>query len=192
MYDDAELQPTLQEAQETLKHSLSEACGTDPSRADTGELIRLEEMLSIASDAAKKAVSVRRRLGEKRRKSAAKAPREPLPERTTPTEGHDAVSHPALVQRTFTDARGVAWSVWSVYPSQGAANAALRGTFSQGWLAFECDVERRRLSPIPDDWEQLDEAGLASLCGQAVTAAPPRRRSSRPSGEGPAPDAPPS
>lgn len=30
--------------------------------------------------------------------------------------------------------------------------AILRGTYAQGWLCFESHQEKRRLSPIPDDW----------------------------------------
>ena len=30
--------------------------------------------------------------------------------------------------------------------------AVLRGTYAQGWLCFESAGEKRRLSPIPEDW----------------------------------------
>ena len=51
----------LREAEEELKTTLERACSTNLSRADTGELIRVDEMLAIASEAAKKAISIRRR-----------------------------------------------------------------------------------------------------------------------------------
>jgi hypothetical protein len=60
--DSAELRPQLQEAQQTLGEALKEACAMDPSKANTGELIQLEEILAIANVSAKKAISVRRRL----------------------------------------------------------------------------------------------------------------------------------
>lgn len=30
--------------------------------------------------------------------------------------------------------------------------AVLRGTYAQGWLCFESAGQKRRLSPIPEDW----------------------------------------
>ena len=39
--------------------------------------------------------------------------------------------------------------------------------YSTGWLAFESPSERRRLSPIPADWDQLAEPVLADLCDKA-------------------------
>jgi hypothetical protein len=36
-----------------------------------------------------------------------------------------------------------------------------------GWLTFECPTEKRRLAPIPKQWEQLSEAELERLCGEA-------------------------
>jgi hypothetical protein len=60
--DSSELQPQLEEAQETLGDALKEACAMDPSNANTGELIQIEELLAIANESAKKAISVRRRL----------------------------------------------------------------------------------------------------------------------------------
>ena len=44
-----------------------------------------------------------------------------------------------------------------------------------GWLAFESDRERRRLSPIPSGWEQASESELERLCQRAAAAAVPRR-----------------
>jgi len=60
--DSRELQPQLRDAEETLGDALKEACATDPSKANTGELIKIEEVLAIANESAKKAISVRRRL----------------------------------------------------------------------------------------------------------------------------------
>lgn len=41
-----------------------------------------------------------------------------------------------------------------------------------GWLAFECATEKRRLTPIPQHWEQLSETELERLCGKARLAPP--------------------
>ena len=64
------LLPQLAHAKDTLKSALANACETDIDRANTGELIRIEETLAIANEAAKEAVSVRRLLASERAKTA--------------------------------------------------------------------------------------------------------------------------
>jgi hypothetical protein len=46
--------------------------------------------------------------------------------------------------------------------------ALLSGAYAQGWLCFESGREKRRLSPIPDDWTTCDEATLESYMNQAL------------------------
>ena len=59
------LRPMLNEAHERLEEALDEACDAKPAKDEsTGEMIRLEETLSVAAEAAKRAVSIRRRLRE--------------------------------------------------------------------------------------------------------------------------------
>ena len=59
------LHPMLNDAHERLEDALDEACEAKPaSQETTGEMIRLEETLSVAAEAAKRAVSIRRRLRE--------------------------------------------------------------------------------------------------------------------------------
>ena len=146
------------EAEEALKTSLEQACRMDVARADTGELIRVEEMLAIATEAAKKAISIRRKRRHGRRD---------LP---------DAVPDPGT-QRIFTGADGAVWSVRAVQPvGVGTGNhSRLPDAFRSGWLSFECDGRKRRLSPIPEGWDQLGDAELGELCGEAEEA-PVRRR----------------
>lgn len=36
-----------------------------------------------------------------------------------------------------------------------------------GWLAFRCGDERRRLAPVPHDWEHDADARLAAYCEAA-------------------------
>jgi hypothetical protein len=38
--------------------------------------------------------------------------------------------------------------------------AVLRGTYAQGWLCFESNQEKRRLSPIPQDWTTCSDDRL--------------------------------
>lgn len=51
--------------------------------------------------------------------------------------------------------------------------AVLRGTFAQGWLCFESDTEKRRLSPIPEDWTICGEEKLEAYIrdGERVSGA---------------------
>ncbi len=94
--------------------------------------------------------------------------------------------------RIFEDSRGTEWQVWDIVlrleerrtneadrraDRAGMAFAdrrqderrisntrrpSLRGSYSQGWLAFDSGSEKRRLMPIPGDWttcrpERLEE-----------------------------------
>lgn len=51
---------------------------------------------------------------------------------------------------------------------------ALTPRLSRGWLAFESDTERRRLAPIPEEWQLLPDAELRELWRGAEQL--PRRR----------------
>jgi hypothetical protein len=156
----AELEPTLARATARLRTALSEACGTDLARANTGEFIRVEEVLAIANEAAKEVISVRRRLnGERRRISA----RVSAPEPTS--------------SRMFSDTAGRSWRVFAVHPSMRVGRAAVRAAFADGWLTFECGEETRRLAPIPEEWQTADEATLTTLCERAERSVHRRRAS---------------
>ena len=180
------LHPELDEAERLLRESLGQVCATDPTRADTGEMIRLDEMLAIAGEAAKRAVSLRRRMRQEGKPAprAAKGPRrrgtaassEPAKESTadatrTAVEGA-ALRSGTADSRTFRDSRGVTWSVWAVYPQSARGRAGLHGAYANGWLTFVCEVEKRRLSPVPDDWAALDDGALEALCLAAKVARP--------------------
>ena len=104
-----------------------------------------------------------------------------------------------MAHRRFTDARRTAWEVWDVYPTNAERRSGIdrrraprpdpdrrqlpsieprvrvRPPYDQGWLAFEARHERRRLAPIPDGWEFLDDRGLDRLCNRAVAVGRPRR-----------------
>jgi len=159
------LQPELREAAETLEQALAEACAVKAARdADTGELIRVEEMLALASEAARRAIAIRRRARQQAEAAAARG--EVVP--PTPDQVESA-SH-----RLFDDKRGVRWDVWAVYPGGRPQLSALPGTFQNGWLVFESGTEKRRLSPIPSNWQALPPSELEQLCERAEMAV--RRR----------------
>ena len=89
--------------------------------------------------------------------------------------------------RELRDGHAVVWQVWDVRPSWLAAtkqvNAAsasarplLQPALADGWLTFEsASGERRRVVPIPDGWDALDDTGLDRLLTLA-TPIPPRSR----------------
>lgn len=102
--------------------------------------------------------------------------------------------------RTFKDARGTEWQTWDVVPllderrvskrrapgEQPQASdrreridrrvlegvrPALTAGLSDGWLCFEADdKEKRRLTPIPDDWQQCASEQLEQYCARAMPA----------------------
>jgi hypothetical protein len=66
----------LQRAEHRLEAALGEVC-EDPAadavrKPDTAELIRIDETLALASEAAKQAISLRRQLRKKPKKQGAK------------------------------------------------------------------------------------------------------------------------
>lgn len=154
MSPDNPLIPTLDHAKAVLKTALEEACGTDVDRADTGELIRIEEVLAIANEAAKEAVSVRRRLRSKQAESSG--------------------SGSAL--REVVDEAGVNWAVMAVHPSGIGKRSGVREKFRDGWLSFTAGDDTRRVAPIPAAWETLSDAELLALRDSGEQA--PRRRGS--------------
>jgi len=157
-----ELGSSLQRASATLKDALGEACAADLDRIDTGELIRIEEVLAIATEAAKEAISVRRRL-----RTDQATPESPAEgERTDP------------VSREVTDKSGTRWTVFAVHPS--GARGVIREHYREGWLTFDTTSETRRVAPIPPLWQTMSDEELLGLCEVAERA---RRRPSVQRGE---------
>jgi hypothetical protein len=179
------LRAELRKTEEELEQALDEACAAPPAtEVDTGELIRVEEMLEVATDAAKRAVSLRRRRSVDEAGRGGRAGRQPREGQGVMADAEAAAS-PGAAHRTITDARGVRWDVFAVHPeTRLSPHSQLRGTFSQGWLCYDSGTEKRRLSPIPENWQSLGDVELERLAEQAEVA--PRRRTGR-SGNEPGP-----
>jgi hypothetical protein len=101
--------------------------------------------------------------------------------------------------REFTDVQGNQWIVWEVYPRllerrllrerralrrgnidrrhELVGRATLPRQILGGWLAFQSSHERRRVIPVPDDWEDLAARDLRSLLAVSKLSSRPRRRS---------------
>jgi hypothetical protein len=146
-----ELRPQLREAQATLGAALKEACAMDPSKANTGELIHIEELLAIANDSAKRAISVRRRLKK---------------DGTARTEA-DGNPRTSSEVREFVDRANVKWIAIAIHPS---TSKSLTASYRTGWLSFDSGDETRRLAPIPENWTKLSEEELRRLCETAKVA----------------------
>jgi hypothetical protein len=64
------LRPQLERLENKIEKSLDEVCAAPSVKdVDTGELIKIEETLAIVAEAAKEAVSLRRRLRKDREAS---------------------------------------------------------------------------------------------------------------------------
>ncbi len=111
-----------------------------------------------------------------------------------------------MAHRTVRDSDGVAWEVWEVRPAWAERRVATRregregkaasteqrrgrdrrqvteprprvGTgLEAGWLVFASAFEKRRLTPIPIQWEELPDATLVGLSRNAASIPKPRRR----------------
>jgi len=74
--------------------------------------------------------------------------------------------------KRFESPDGRRWMVWSVLPGQHTSTALrsrnrLPGGLEAGWLCFDTEGEKRRLVPVPDAWEAVEDDGLWALCGSA-------------------------
>src|ERR1700744_2996335 len=79
--------------------------------------------------------------------------------------------------RQFRDETGIEWRVSFTPRGSDAVSRDhyLPEAYRGGWLVFESAQEKRRLAPVPADWEQLPTAELAALCSKA-SAQPARAR----------------
>ena len=102
-----------------------------------------------------------------------------------------------MEKKTFVDVLGMEWEVWEVYPRllerrlMHERRAARRGSEERrhvpvgrptlprqilgGWLAFQSRHERRRVLPVPDDWEDLGDRELQALLAHSKLSSKPRR-----------------
>jgi hypothetical protein len=71
--------------------------------------------------------------------------------------------------REFEDQAGKRWRVWETTP---ATTAGLSREYREGWLTFDGGAERRRLSPVPPNWEALPSDRLTMLLRVAANARP--------------------
>jgi hypothetical protein len=67
----------------------------------------------------------------------------------------------------FTDATGRSWRVWHTVPELAQHRITLPQEWNDGWLTFESSGDKRRLAPVPAEWESLPPQRLELLCRMA-------------------------
>lgn len=94
-----------------------------------------------------------------------------------------------MAHRTFVDSRGVHWQVWDVMPDRTGRRRVERRLLSipvarerrtgrerrvvvspgleSGWLAFDSAIERRRLCPVPERWDEASDRELERYMSEA-------------------------
>ena len=84
-----------------------------------------------------------------------------------------------MALRGFVGDDGQEWQVWDTRPAVTSPNVEpttvevvgelprLSKKREGGWLTFTAATNRRRLSPIPEDWETADETRLRALLAAA-------------------------
>ena len=178
-----QLRPALERAQHELGARLAEACEDHAPDESTGQLIKLEELLSDAAQAAKEAISIRRRLSADRRTDAPGTESVERPRtRASETASSPGSDSPEGI-RDFVDADGKLWHVWEVPAEQLSARArpgTYAGEFESGWLAFEAEStgERRRLPGYPREWHDVTNDRLEALCREAQPVTKRKREAS--------------
>jgi len=104
-----------------------------------------------------------------------------------------------MALRSFTDSQGTRWDVWNVtsYVLRGEERRAEEADTSEydgperrggsrdslvpnpggGWLCFQSESEKRRLTPVPGGWTTASDAELEALLAGSVPVGrrpPPR------------------
>ena len=98
-----------------------------------------------------------------------------------------------MALREYIDASGVSWQVWHVvpttraitpviskerrvrvagdFPAERRRRVTLTPGMEGGWLCFECAAQKRRLTPVPSDWESCPDDALARYLERATPVA---------------------
>ena len=70
--------------------------------------------------------------------------------------------------REFVDDAGTRWRVWDTYPVAANTLRSVSPGYAEGGLTFECECERRRLAPIPPDWDHASGHLIEHWCARAL------------------------
>jgi len=67
-----------------------------------------------------------------------------------------------MTLRSFIDSHGHEWRVWATSANVITEPVSVRRR--DGWLTFDSQRERRRISPIPESWSIASAILLESYC----------------------------
>lgn len=73
-----------------------------------------------------------------------------------------------MALREFIDEDGRDWCAWDTTPT----STQVRREFAGGWLTFESEREKRRVAPVPEDWERMPVEQLRLLLRTATANTP--------------------
>ena len=88
-----------------------------------------------------------------------------------------------MAVRDVVDENGTKWKVWAVQASAIHPKTAAEdflGDYSEGWLCFECDNQRRRLARFPQDWDKMADKDLLALMKAAQLVQPRKHTPPKP------------
>jgi hypothetical protein len=71
--------------------------------------------------------------------------------------------------RDFTDDNGRRWRAWTTFPS---LHEPVRERYQLGWLTFESRGERRRLAPVPLNWQGMSDGAMCIALRDAEVIRP--------------------
>jgi hypothetical protein len=70
--------------------------------------------------------------------------------------------------RTIADSAGIVWTVFEVKKPGGEDKwSYLPEQFGRGWLCFESNISKRRLTPVPARWSEFSDHELEGLLKKA-------------------------
>lgn len=92
-----------------------------------------------------------------------------------------------MAYREFTDRQGRTWRAWDTYPHN---RSVVSGPYAEGWVCFESQAGKRRLSPVPERWDELPPERLCTLLRVADEVVPLRVESDLRPADPPAPPLP--
>ena len=76
-----------------------------------------------------------------------------------------------MAYREFTDRQGRTWRAWDTHPQN---RSIVTAPYAEGWLCFESREGKRRLTPIPEGWDELPRERLCMLLRAADRVVPLR------------------
>lgn len=80
-----------------------------------------------------------------------------------------------MPSRTVIDGAGTEWVCISVIPMGTITGPLAASGMSLGWLAARSATERRRITPIPEGWEDWSDEELLRVIVRTPSQPTPRR-----------------